>query len=132
MSPAKRVLPHLGRKQRLAVWTLFDQGYWQPGVPWGIGTDAATGKVMRSLVARDLADSDYTGLPGPDGSRYWLTMAGYAWLIADAAASLRGLGFGTDAAEALTQRISHLAQCARLVGVLGGNGHPVDWRGNPV
>src|SRR5262245_1024192 len=98
---------------------LFDHGAWQPGAPYGIGRDSATGQVLRSLVGRGLVDSDWTGVAGADGTRYWLTMAGYVWLIRDAAGDLGMTRFGSGAADLVAQRISHLAQCARLTGVHG-------------
>src|SRR6516225_511772 len=104
---AKHVQPRLGSRQKLALGVLFDHGVWEPGMPYGIGTDTATGLVMDSLHGR-----------------------GLAWLLRDSAGDLGMVGFGNKAIERVANRISQLAQCARLVGVHGGN--PVDWRGNPV
>jgi hypothetical protein len=121
---AKRVQPHLGRNQRLAMGVLFDHGVWAPGMPYGIGTDSKTDRVMCSLIGRHLAKVTETG-----EARYCLTMAGYAWLIRDASDSLAMTEFGSEASEAVEQRIRHLATCSRLV---GAHNRPVDWRGNPV
>lgn len=113
----------LGSRQRLAMGVLFDHGVWQIGAHYGIGSDHETEPVIISLVPRGLARLDDLG-------RYCLTMAGYAWLIRDAAYDLGLAEFGSDAAEAVEARIRHLAACTRLVGAHGGR--PVDWRGNPV
>lgn len=118
---AKHAQPRLGRNQRLAMGVLFDHGIWQPGAPYGIGTDTATSRVMASLFQRGMA-RDHQG-------RYCLSPAGYAWLIRDAAGDLGMIEFGETAYQVAT-RISQLAQCSGLVGV--HNGNPVDWRGNPV
>jgi len=123
--PGKHYQLSLGRNQRLAMHVLFDQGVWYPGAPYGVGTDGATGRIMESLHGRGLADR----APVHDGNRYSLSMAGYAWLIRNAAGDLSMTGFGSDAANVVADRIKHLAQCAYLTGV---QGRPVDWRGNPV
>jgi len=119
---AKHVQPRLGSRQKLALGVLFDHGVWEPGMPYGIGTDTATGLVMDSLHGR--------GMARLHRDRYCLSPEGYAWLLRDSAGDLGMVGFGNKAIERVANRISQLAQCARLVGVHGGN--PVDWRGNPV
>ena len=118
---ARRVTAALGRNQRLAMGVLFDHGVWEPGMPYGIGTETLTGRVMDALLRR--------GLARLDRDRYCLSTEGYAWLIKDTACDLTGIGFGSTALERVTTRISQIAQCARLTGV---QGRPVDWRGNPV
>jgi len=120
---AKRCQPALGRRQRLAMGVLADHGVWQVGMPYGIGSDYETGKVMGSLVGQGLVaffTRDWV---------YRLTMAGYAWLIREAADDLGMTEFGSDAAEQMVNRIKHLAQCARLTGL---QHNPVNWRGEPV
>jgi len=100
---------------------LFDHGVWQTGAPYGVGTDGQTRASLVTLVNR--------GLARLHADRFCLTEAGYAWMICEAAADLRMVSFGSVGADMAIQRITHLAQCARLVGAQGG---PVDWRGNPV
>jgi hypothetical protein len=118
--------PALGRSQRMAVVMLADQGYWRPGVPWGLGTDTTTGRVMASLGRRGMAAFDRAGLVARD-DRWVLTTTGWAWLIACTALDLRGLSADSDAWEQMTERIGHLASCARL-----SRYGPVNWRGDRV
>ena len=120
---AKRYQPQLGKNQKLAMSVLADHGVWQAGAPYGVGTDHQTGLVMAGLVGRALVRLDRH-------ERYCLTMAGYAWLLRQAADDLGMTTFGSDASKAMVNRIQRFAQCALLTGVHKNS--PVDWRGDPV
>ena len=111
----------LGRRQRLVISMMFDQGYWMPGVPWGIGTETETRRVCQSLRQRGL-------LAWESGRERWvLAGAGYAWLFTDAARNLNRLSPDSDAWEQVLERIRHLAESARLARY-----GPVNWRGERV
>jgi hypothetical protein len=114
--------PVLGRRQRLALGMLADHGYWQPGVPWGIGSDSDTRRALDSLVLRGMAAFERENAAHDD--RWVLAVDGWSWLLSSTSLGLRGLSSGSDAADAVLNRIAHLAALARL-----SRDGPVNWKG---
>ena len=109
----------LGRWQRLFMDDLASQGVWKENREVAGRRIARCRDGAQGLAAR--------GLVACDGRRWFLTPAGYAWLIRREADSLAVANFGSQACTLACNRISALAAQAHLTEVWG---RPVNWKGD--
>lgn len=118
-----------GKRQRHMLRSLADEGVWFAGCGWGHGSDSQTEAVLDTLVLRGEVTNDYhdnyDGEPGP--VRYWLTPAGWRWLIIDSALDLGQCSYPSKGFEISAHRIGRLSSLALL-----SRQGPVNWKGERV
>lgn len=116
-----------GKRQRRVLRSLADEGVWYAGCGWTFGGDAKTEAVLGTLVLRGEVTNDHVvyGRAGP--VRWWLTPAGWRWLIMDAANDLGVCSIDSKGFEISAHRIGRLSSLALL-----SQAGPVNWKGERV
>jgi hypothetical protein len=96
----------LGRRQRTVLRDIGDYGCWHSNRIIVGDRLGATRAVVRTLMARGL-------LCHTESGRYYMTMAGYAWLIMDAARDLAQCSADSEGCQRAAERIQHLGALAQ-------------------
>jgi hypothetical protein len=112
--------PALGRTQRTVITGLFDHGYWSHGCGWSAGSPNTTVRALMGLENKGLVQHKV--------DRYWLTPAGWSWLMANTARTLALLEYG-ETFQGVVIRLAHMATVANLTSTYG---KPVDRNGVTV
>lgn len=108
----------LGRRQRMVLNDLADRG-------GRFSSRFSYPEVLRTLEHRGLAELRTGTVREPSKSLWTITLAGYSWLIVDAALGMSQLTPGCPAHMKTADRIHQLAVLSKLAASFG----PVDWAG---